>query len=179
MPRQEDLAPLEARVRTAQANLSLLDDGFQRAQRLHARKALSEEEYSQRRLAREIAGEHLAQTRAELEQVKAGASDHDKELAGAQVEQFRAQVEQTRSELERLMVRAPVDGTLAQLNVRVGECVGTPANQPLVVLSHPGKLQVRVEIDERDLPRFNPRLRVRAVFTGQPQTSLNLRFVRR
>lgn len=177
-PRPEDLAPLEARIRTTEANLRLLDDGFQRAQRLHARKALSEEEYSQRRLAREIGVEQLAQARAELAQLQAGASAHDQELARAQVEQLHAQLEQSRAELEKLLVRSPVEGTLAQLNVRVGEYVGAPPNQPLVVLSHGDKLRVRVEIDERDLPRFDPHRPVRALFAGQPQPSLQLRFLR-
>ena len=178
VPRTEDLAPLEARVRTAQANVAVLDDGFQRAQQLHAKKALAEEEFNQRKAARDIGHQQLAQCRAELELLKAGASEHDRNLARAQVKLIRAQAEQTRGELQRTLVRAPVDGTLLQLNIRVGEYVGTPPNQPLVVLGHPGRLQLRVEIDERDLPRFDARQAARASLPGRSDGAYPVRFVR-
>jgi multidrug resistance efflux pump len=177
-PRREDLAPYETRIRTAQANLAMLDDQCQRSQRLRSRQALSEEEYSQRRLAREVCREQLAQAKADLEHLKAGASEADEALARATVEQARAQVEQTRSELDRCLVRAPEAGMLSQINVRVGEYVGTPPNQPLIMLSHPGRLQVRVEIDERDLPRFRPEQSARASLRGQSGTSYPLQLVR-
>jgi multidrug resistance efflux pump len=133
-PRPEDLAPYETRIHTAQANLALLEDQFQRAQRLHGRQASSDEEYLQRRLARDIGREQLAQARADLEMLKAGSRDHDKALARAQAAQARAQLEQTRTELERALVRAPVDGVLLQVNVHAGDYVGAVPTQPLVVL---------------------------------------------
>ncbi|MBX9775066.1 MAG: efflux RND transporter periplasmic adaptor subunit [Xanthobacteraceae bacterium] len=52
--------------------------------------------------------------------------------------------------VENLIVRAPIDGTVLQINVRPGELASPSAQQPLVVIGDVSKLRVRAEIDERD-----------------------------
>jgi HlyD family secretion protein len=52
--------------------------------------------------------------------------------------------------LEKLMIRAPIDGTVLQINGRVGELASPSSTQPLLILGNVSKLRVRAEVDERD-----------------------------
>ena len=54
--------------------------------------------------------------------------------------------------LERLVVRALVDGEVLQVHVRPGQYAGLVWNEPLIVLGDIHELHVRVDIDEQDLP---------------------------
>ena len=56
-----------------------------------------------------------------------------------------------RSVLDKMTVRAPVDGTVLQVNVRVGEVVSPGSPQPPLQLADLSALCVRAELDERDL----------------------------
>jgi multidrug resistance efflux pump len=178
MPRPEELPPSEAGVRVAQANVRLQQDLAERARKLVAARAMAEEDVNQRQLALEVARQQVAQAKANYDLLKAGAWKPDKDIAYAAVLQARSQIEQTKIELERAVVRAPVDGDVLQVNVRPGEYVGAPPNQALVVLGSVHELHVRVDIDEHDIPRYRPGARAQAMVRGNPQVSFPLRFVR-
>lgn len=178
MPRPEELPPSEAKVKVAQASLQLQQDLADRAKRLVNTGAMAAEDIAQRHLAQEVAKQQLSQATADHDLLKAGAWKPDKDIAYASVLQARALVEQTKTELDRLIVRAPVEGTVLQVNVRPGEYVGTPPGQALVVLGCLDKLHVRVDIDEHDIPRYRPGARAEAMVRGNPQVSFPLRFVR-
>src|SRR5262249_16760849 len=123
-PRPEEVPPSEAAVRTAQANLEMQLDLAGRSRRLFDTHAVGEEEYRQKMLAAEAAQHQLEQARTQLALLKAGAWKPDKGIAQAAVEQAKALIEQTKTEIERSLVRSPVDGEVLQVNVRPGEYVG-------------------------------------------------------
>ena len=102
----------------------------------------------------------------------------DKRVAQAAVDRAAAQVQETQTELDRLVIRALVDGEVLQVNVRPGEFVGAPPSQALVVLGNVTQLHVRVDIDEYDIPRFIADAPARATLKGQPNEFFPLRFVR-
>jgi HlyD family secretion protein len=56
-----------------------------------------------------------------------------------------------RSVLDKMTVRAPIDGTVLQVNVRVGEVVSPGSPQPPLQVADLSALCVRAELDERDL----------------------------
>jgi multidrug resistance efflux pump len=178
MPRPEEVPPSAARVREAEANLADQEDMRRRAEALAPRGGISDEELNRRRQATRMAKEQLARARAEFDLLKAGAWEPDRAVAYAAVEQAQAQVAQARTELERLVVRALVEGEVLQVNVRPGEFVGAPAGQALVVLGNVGRLHVRVDIDEHDIPRFHPGAPARATLRGNPGREYPLTFVR-
>jgi len=63
----------------------------------------------------------------------------------------RAEYTVARSTLDKMTIRAPIDGTVLQVNVRAGE-LATPASQPPpLLLADLSALCVRAELDERDL----------------------------
>jgi HlyD family secretion protein len=74
--------------------------------------------------------------------------------ADAQLAQARAEFQASQTELERLTVRAPVDGQVLQLKVHLGEfapVAATAAGEaPLILLGGVTPLHVRVDVDEND-----------------------------
>lgn len=53
--------------------------------------------------------------------------------------------------LEKLKIRAPIAGTVLQVNARLGELASPSSPDPLVVLGDLTALRVRAELDERDI----------------------------
>jgi HlyD family secretion protein len=101
------------------------------------------------------------------------------DVARANLRLARAQVEQDKMTLELLKVRAPVDGTVLQVNVRPGEYVTIFAGQALVLLGNLRPFHVRVNVDEEDLPRLKLYAPARAKLRGDPrQEEIILSFVR-
>jgi HlyD family secretion protein len=178
MPRPEELPPSAAKVKVAEANVTLQQDLAARARRLSGTRAMADEDVSQRQLGLEVAHMQLSQAKADYDLLKAGAWKPDIDIAYASVGQARAQIEQTRVELDRLIVRAPVDGQVLQVNVRPGEYVGATPGQALVMLGSCHQLHVRVDIDEHDIPRYRPGVAAQAMVRGNPQFAFPLQFVR-
>jgi HlyD family secretion protein len=104
------------------------------------------------------------------------------DLSRAAIQQAEAQLGQTKTDIDRSLVRAPVDGKVLQVNVRPGEYVGTPPSQALVVLGSVHNLNVRVDIDENDIPRaypfFKPGVGAYASPRGDPSKKFSMSFVR-
>lgn len=96
------------------------------------------------------ARERLRERRAELAKYEADASSPAPTDAESDVAVARLDLRGAEAALDNLTVRAPLDGTVLQINVRAGELAAPSAPQPLVVLGDLSKLRVRAEIDERD-----------------------------
>jgi len=177
-PRAEDLPPSEARVARYRADLKLREDQLERTRKLVAQRALTEQELIEREQAYHAAQAKLLQAQAEDARLKAGAWEADLQVARAQVRRSQELVNQARVELDRLVVRAPIRGTVLKVDVRPGEYVGTPPGQPLIILGDVEQLHVRVDIDEQDLPRFEPGMPGRGFVRGDAEQPLALKFVR-
>jgi len=178
MPRAEDLPPVEARVKKAQADLARNADRLRRTRELVTQKALTEQELVEREQAFRAAQAEAAEAQADLDRLKAGAWDADLAVARAQVERAKSLVEQASVEVERLVVRSPIRATVLKVDVRPGEYVGTPPGKPLVILGDVDRLHVRVDVDEQDLPRFHPGMHGRGFIRGDAENALELKFVR-
>jgi multidrug resistance efflux pump len=182
LPRPEELPPSAAKVRVAQANVDLQRDLAERGRKLVSSRSVSEEEYRQKSLSLEVARQQHAQVQAEDALLRAGAWEPDRAIARAAVALAEAQVAQTRTDLERALVRAPLDGKVLQVNVRPGEFVGTAPARALILLGSIQRLHVRVDIDEHDIPRaagsFRSGVPALASPRGDPERKLPLAFVR-
>jgi multidrug resistance efflux pump len=101
------------------------------------------------------------------------------EVERANVAQAKAAAERAEVDLELLTVRAPIDGTVLQVNVRAGEFA--PAGlvtTPLIVMGNLDPLNVRVDIDEIDVGLFRPEAQAFASLRGQAERRASLTFVR-
>lgn len=178
MPRSEELPVLQAKVHAAEANLADTEFQYNRIKKLFSEEKASDEELNRYERAFEKAQAELAGAQAELDLKQAGAWESDLAVARAAVERAEALVAQIRTELDRLIIRAPVDSHVLQMNVRSGEPVAFPPLKPLAVLGDVQQLHVRVDIDEYDILRFRQEARAEAVVRGSPQDRFSLSFVR-
>ena len=178
MPRTEELPRAEALVREAKADWDNWEQQWSRGERMMTDKSISQEEFFERKQSAIQARERYNRAVAEYKLLTAGAWEADKRLAQAAVDHAASEVKQVQTDLDRLVVRALVDGEVLQVNVRPGEFVGAPAGGALIVLGNVQQLHVRVDIDEYDIPRFVTDSPARATLKGQPDEWFTLRFVR-
>ncbi|HWJ19257.1 MAG TPA: HlyD family efflux transporter periplasmic adaptor subunit, partial [Geobacterales bacterium] len=66
----------------------------------------------------------------------------------------RADVSGVSASLERMRIRAPIDAAVLALNAKVGEMAGASAENPLLTLGDTVRLQVRAEVEERDVGKI-------------------------
>lgn len=178
MPRPEEIPAAEAKVREAQADWENWEQQWARGEKLVTNKTMTEEEFQERKQTAIGARERYNKAVADYNLLKAGTWEPEKHVAKTAVAREKAQVEQAQTEVNRLTVRALVDGEVLQVNVRPGEFVGAPPGQALVVLGSTTQLHVRVDIDEYDIPRFVPQAPAKATLKGQSKGFFPLRFVR-
>ena len=124
MPRKEELPRAEAKVLEAKADWENWEQQWSRGEALLTKNAMSQEEFMERKQQAIQARERYNSAVAEYDLLKAGAWEPDKRVAQAAVDQAAAQVQETQTELDRLVIRALVDGEVLQVNVRPGEFVG-------------------------------------------------------
>ncbi|MFO0261257.1 MAG: HlyD family secretion protein [Planctomycetota bacterium] len=178
LPRPEEVKPAEFRVVAAQARLQSANDAFERAMKLRQNAALPEAEIVAAIQEKEFAVAELARAESELALLKAGAWVHDRHIIEADVQAIEARIQQIQTEIDRSLVRAPLDGVVLQVNIRPGEFVGTPASKDLIVLGDMGQPHVRVDVDENDIPRFRPGSAASAIVRGSADDRLEIDFVR-
>ncbi len=101
------------------------------------------------------------------------------ELMSAKVDEVQAQLDQAETTKERLIVRAPIDGQILNLNVRLGEFTQAAfLNEPLIRLGDVTTRYVRVEIDEENAIKITPNSVANGFKRGDPGNPINLKFVR-
>jgi multidrug resistance efflux pump len=178
MPRPEELPAAEARVKETKADWENWEQQWARGEKLVTDRAISQEEFLERKQSAIQARERCNRAVADLNLLKAGSWDFDKRVARSAIDHAQAQVDQAQTDIDRLTVKALVEGEVLQVNVRPGEYVGAPPDKALIVLGSVKQLHVRVDIDEYDIPRFVTNSRARATLKGQATDFFPLKFVR-
>jgi multidrug resistance efflux pump len=176
-PRPEDIPPARAAAAEAEARMNDAEAAMARTERLFHRAMIAASDYDKDRYAFAAAKATYARAKADLERVLAGTWQEDIEVARAAVQLAESQVDNIRTNLERLTVRAPMDGEILQLNVRLGQYAAYAWKEPMIVLGDIKRLHVRVDIDENDLPYFSRGAAAVATLKGRPQVRFPLRFV--
>jgi HlyD family secretion protein len=93
--------------------------------------------------------ERLKQQKAELRRIEADAP-LPTQVEG-QLNIARSELSVAEAAVEKLTIRAPIGGSVLQINAKAGELASPSAVQPLVLLGDLTALRVRAELDERDL----------------------------
>lgn len=154
--RLADLAKAKADVGAAKATFTDAKSLSDLAEAVTDRRAISAEELLRRRNAMLIAKARLESSQAIVQQAEASVAD-------------------TESTLSRLIVLAPVDGEVLQVNIRPGEFAQAGSlNTPLLVLGNLDQLHVRVDIDENDAWRFDKNSKAVAFLRGNRNFKVDL-----
>ena len=176
-PRQEELPPALARVKEAEALLEDLRQQLQILENVKDRRAISVDDLNKRRYAVQAAEARLVQARTDLQLLQAGSWKPDIDVAAAEVTRAESAVQAARVEIDRLTVRAPVEGEILQVNIRPGEYAPSGVTpQPLLLLGNLDRLHVRADIDENDAWRFRPEAPAVASIRGNPNFKTDLTF---
>jgi HlyD family secretion protein len=96
------------------------------------------------------AQERLTEREAELRKVEADTSVPLPTQTEGQLNLARAELWAAEAGVEKMTVRAPIAGTVLQVNAKAGELASPSSSQPLVLLGDISALRVRAEVDERD-----------------------------
>lgn len=101
------------------------------------------------------------------------------ELAKARLQQAEAELEKAQTTRERQIVRAPIDGEILEVNVRVGEFASAGAlASPLMRMGDTSRLHVRVEIDEENARRIQSGSTAKGYRRGDTAEPIPMQFVR-
>jgi HlyD family secretion protein len=177
-PRAEDLPPLQARVAQAQSESDSAGNDLRLVEGLTDKRAITAEELDRRRFAAQSARARLDEAQANLAKLQAGSWQSDIAVASAAADSAQSRVDAQKTELDRAIVRAPVDGTVLRLDVRPGEFAPAGVSTPLVLFGDIERLHVRVDIDENDAWRFRPGAKAEAFVRGNRDLKTALEFVR-
>lgn len=179
LPRPEEVEPARARVKAAEAAYADALAQLTTAERVSIPGAVSPEELTRRRNTSDSAFARLTEARADLALLLAGSWAPDLAVARAEEATAKAEADRAAVELERLIVRAPIAGTILKVNVRPGEYAPAgPTANPLLVLGDTSRLRIRVDIDENDVWRFREGSRAVCVLRGNAELRANLAFER-
>jgi HlyD family secretion protein len=177
-PRPEDLPPLRAAVAEAEAKVKDTKSVFDRSSMLIRREGLTDSEYDRDRYAHLASLAGLERAKADLARVQAGSWEQDIKVAEAELARAQAQVDKAKLDLDRLTVRALVEGQVLKVDVRPGQLATTVWNTAMVVLGDLTRLHVRVDLDEHDLHKFREGIRAFGTPRGRPQDLFELEFVK-
>lgn len=163
----------------AGAVLFQLDDSDVKSQRPLLMAAIDEAQERQRQ-AREMYDIALGvpDQRAVSKEELANRSGAVK-LAATMLASARARLSQLGAEQQRRVIRAPITGTVLQVNLRPGEVASALSGGRAMILMAPiGERQLRVDVDEFEASRVQPGARAIASPRGHPATRLPLVFER-
>jgi multidrug resistance efflux pump len=119
----------------------------------------------------------LHNAQANLALLKAGTWKPELEMSRADVAYAQAQVQVTQTAIDLLTVKAPVEGQVLQVNVRVGEYAQAgPLASPLMLFGDVDTLRVRVDVDENEASRVRPGAKAEASVRGNPELKTALHF---
>jgi len=146
--KEADLAKAIASVNEAKATLNDTQSLENLAESVTDKRAISREELLKRHNSVAIAHAKL-------------------DVAQALVQQAQAGIANSKTTLDRLVVRSPIDGEVLQVNIRAGEFAQAGAlNTPLMLVGNIDQLHVRVDIDENDAWRFDKKNKAVAYLRG-------------
>jgi multidrug resistance efflux pump len=176
--REEEVRVAAAQLDEALATLDEAKRNFDRWSKLGG--AATGEELETRRSTLKVAEARVDRSRANYELLKAGTWEPDLAIARTEVASAEAAVKAIQTEIDRMTVRAPVEGMLLQVKVRPGEYAPTGVLQtPLMLIGRTAEtLHVRVDVDENEAMRVKEPARAVASIRGDSSKRVPLKCVR-
>lgn len=186
LPRAETIPPVEAKVAEAREALRDAEEQLAKWEAVPDKRAVSQDQLTQRRQAVQVARARFTAAEAELALLKAGAFKPELDAAQAQVAEAQAQISSAeadlaaaRVEVARREIKAPVACRVLQVNIRPGEFATAGVVQtPLMILGGVKPLHIRCDVDENEAWRVKGGSPAVAFLRGNSSIKANLKFVR-
>jgi HlyD family secretion protein len=179
LPRSEDLIVAEANLKFAELDAEQAHAQNEMIKNLKDSRAVSQEEANRRSFAYQLAVAKQQQAQATLDKVKMGTWKPDIEIAQLKVLQAKAQVMQSKSNVQRTIIKSPIDATILQVKIREGEVPSNDTSRsPLMVIGDTDELHLKASINQYDVPHFRPEAQAVAFFQGDRSHAFPLEFIR-
>jgi multidrug efflux pump subunit AcrA (membrane-fusion protein) len=158
--RPEERAAAEADLRAADHELKLAEARVAVNAELEASGGgVPRQEKEQAEEQLEVARARRANAAARLELARAGGRPSEVRAAEARVAAARAELAAAEDARAGARLTAPSDGVVLERRVDPGDTVG-PGDAGIFAIADPGRLEARIEVDERDAARIAPGQRV-------------------
>lgn len=151
--RVEDRDAVNAEAQASKARAELSQSVLGRTEQLAKTGAATPDELERARRQAQQDAAALKASEARLRAAESGSRGEDIAFQRARVLSAEAKVQQAKAQVERLMVRAPLDGEVLQVKVREGELYAFSSADPLLVMGDTRTLRVRMDVDERDVAK--------------------------
>jgi HlyD family secretion protein len=153
------LAAERARLKAVGADILAAEAALAEARNdLARKKSLVDRRHTSRADYDKAVSAH-AQAEARLASLRAGREEQAAKvhIAEARVEQNQAVLEQRKIDLDRTVIRSPVDGVVIARAVDVGQTVAASLQAPVLfkIAQDLRKMQVEVRVDEADIGRIS------------------------
>ncbi|MGQ0544412.1 MAG: efflux RND transporter periplasmic adaptor subunit [Betaproteobacteria bacterium] len=164
------LAAQQAEIGRVKVTLADAQRDLERKQSLVDRKYLSPAELDKARTVYDGTREQLKAAQAQLK-----VSEAQVRSALATVKQRQSLLEQAQVDLERTIIRAPVDGTVILRNVDAGQTVAASLQAPVLftIAQDLRDMQVEAAIDEADVGRLRVGMPVSFAVDAFPRRSFS------
>jgi HlyD family secretion protein len=159
--RPEEVARAEAELARSRADAANAKLEWQRLQTLLDSGAVAQQQVDNAKSRADMAAEAVKVSERNFELMKLGPRAEQISSARAEVDRARAGLEYARTLLDATVIRAPIDGTVLQRIVEVGEMVTTSfagemgAKSAVVSLADLKDLQVELDISQSDFNRLS------------------------
>lgn len=157
LPRPEDISAAQASLKEAELGLEQARSQYERVQGLQDTRALSQEEIARRLFNYQQAEAKWLQAKADFDKIRAGTWKPDLEIAYLEAQQARASIERIKADIERTIIRAPIDGTILQVKIHEGEFPpADTARNPIMVMGNIDEMHLKASINQFEISNFRP-----------------------
>ncbi len=150
LTQRANIAALQAEVSRTKAGLADAEREFERNKMLYEKNFVSAAVRDKSLTALEVAREQVNTSRAQV-----GVGEAQIRNGEALVKQRESQLAQAKVDLDRTMIRAPVDGIVVKKSVEPGQTVAASLQSPelFVIAQDLREMQVETSIDEAEVGR--------------------------
>lgn len=175
---QASLAAARYELERMKADLAFAEEEFQRREQLLEQGVISRAEYDRARASYrgakalvEAQQQRIQQLEAQLRdaQIRVRQAQAQLRSAQARVAQIQANYRSALDRLAKTVQKAPIDGVIANLPVRVGQYVlASFSTTPLLTIADMSEINVEVQVDETDIAqvRVGQKARIRVDALG-------------
>ncbi len=155
---EANVAQQAANVTKAEAELSRLERAYQRQLQLMQQNLTNQTEVDNALANYEVAKAQILVSQAQLQSAK------------AQLTQRQAQLEQHQLDLDRTQIRSPVNGTVIDRQVDVGQTVAASLSAPTLftIAQDLSQMQIEADVDEADIGKIEAGQQVRFQVDAHP-----------
>ena len=179
LPRPEDASSAEAGLKKAEIDWNEAKIQYEMVQGLQDTRALSQQEINRRRFNLEQSEAQWQQAKANLNKIKEGTWQPDLDIAKLETIQAKANIERMQAEIQRTIIRSPIDGIILQVKIHEGELPSAVAAKgPLMVVGDTDEMYLKVSVNQFEAPYFRADAPAIAYLRGNARVEFPLEFIR-